>query len=73
MNLVRPQEGQKNAIEKNYNLREYIYHHEQNVARNVNFKAEVSIGNEHLFRNWRKGNYCYRVVALATSTVTFSL
>ena len=47
--------------------------HEQEVARNVNNKAEISSGNQHLFENWRKGNYCYRVVDLAINTVTFCL
>lgn len=42
-----------------------IYHHEQNVTRNVNVKGasgEVSEGNEkHVFGNWRKG-ILYRTV-----------
>lgn len=48
-----------------YCLREYVYCHDQNVARNVNVKVasdEVSDRNEeHVIGNWRKGDPCYKV------------
>lgn len=47
-------------------LRECVYHHEQNVVRNLNVKGsssgEVSDGNkEHAIGYWREGDHCYKV------------
>lgn len=46
--------------ENSYCLREYIYHHGQNVAREMNGKdtsGEISgINEEHVIGNWKEEN-----------------
>ena len=59
-------EGSKEGSRESfYHLREYIYHHEQNVARDMNIKSasgEALEGNdEHVIRHWKKGDLYHKV------------
>ena len=50
-----------------YHLRGYIYHHEQNISRNMHLKGdsrEVSDANEeYTVGNWRKSDPCYKMAS----------
>lgn len=59
--LERKEESYRESL---YHLKEYIFHQEYNVGRNMDIKGrsnEVSDRNEELIiRNWRKGHPFYK-------------
>lgn len=59
-----PDECEESSRESFYHLWEYI-RYQQNIGDHLNVKegpGDVSEGNEeHLTRNWKKGDLCYKV------------
>ena len=66
-NSGKSSEGKEESWRESFHLfKEYIYHHDQNVGRNVDVKdhsGKVSDGNkDQLSRKWRKDYPCYKVI-----------